>query len=71
MDKIYLSARLHSTGKEIAQALNTALYANFMCYFNSHNHLLIGCEKADKGLLCGPTSRIWGTLLIGELHQLL
>ena len=42
-----------------------------MCYFNSHIHLLIDYDKATEGLLYGPTSRIWGTLLIGELYQLL
>ena len=42
-----------------------------MCYFNSYIHLLIDYDKATEGLLYGPTFRIWGTLLIGELYQLL
>ena len=38
---------------------------NFMCCFNGHTHLLINCDEANEGWLCGPTSRVWETLLIG------
>ena len=37
-----------------------------MCYFNNCTHLLIDCDKIIKGLLCGPSSCIWGAMLIGE-----
>ena len=31
---------------------------------NNHTHLLIDCNKATEGLLCGPTFHIWDPCLL-------
>ena len=70
MDNICLSARLHSTDKDIAQAPDTNIIVPI--YFNSCIHLLIDCDKTLEELLCGPTSCLWGNqpIIVNELSSL-